>query len=178
MRRASWHLRVGAVVMAWLLAALVAGVVALSHAVSMWLLVHLLLLGAVSNAILVWSGHFSAAMLRLPDAPGRRGEVARLALFNAGAVAVVVGMTAAEPIGSAWALVIAGGTVVGVVAAWHAAGLVRRMSRSLPSRFGPTIRYYAVAAAFLPVGVVIGVLLAADDLTEAAAAPWSSPTSR
>jgi nitrite reductase (NO-forming) len=165
-KRSTWHLRVGAVVLAWLTAALVAGILALTHDVSTWLLVHLLLLGAVSNAILVWSSHFSAAMLRLPESGRARDESARLVLFNVGAVAVVVGMTLIDRPELAWAIVIAGGAVVGEVVIWHAIDLIRRLRRALPSRFGATIRYYVVAALFLPFGILIGVLLAPADLSE------------
>ena len=67
--RASWHRRVGAIVLFWIVAA---GLVSLFHRnlpSSHWLLVHLLLLGAATNAILIWSDHFATSLLRLPDTP-------------------------------------------------------------------------------------------------------------
>ena len=67
MKRTPWHVRTGAIVLAWLAVSAVAAAWSLVGDVSHWLLVHLLLLGAVSNAILVWSSHFAAALLRLPD---------------------------------------------------------------------------------------------------------------
>ena len=57
-------------VVVWLLAV---AVVALAHPVlpaPRWLLIHLLLLGAVSHAILVWSRHFADALLHTAHRPG------------------------------------------------------------------------------------------------------------
>ena len=72
-------MRVSGIVLGWLL---VAGAVALFHrqvSAAPWLLVHLLLLGAVTNALFIWTSHFSLALLRLPDPGDRHGEIARLA---------------------------------------------------------------------------------------------------
>ena len=165
-RRADWHVRAGAVVVAWLAAAVVAGAASLVRDVPTWLLLHLLLLGAVSNAILIWSSHFSAAMLRLPDRSGRREETARLALFNAGALSVVVGMTLIDVPMTAWFIVIAGGAVSAEAVIWHGVDLWRRTRKALPSRFGHTVRYYIVAALLLPFGIYIGLLMAPLDLPE------------
>src|SRR5450432_2122574 len=136
MRRSDWHLRVGAVVVAWLVALVAFSLLDLVRPVSPWLLVHLLLLGAVSNAILIWSAHFAAALQRLPGEGSRRDEVIRLCLFNAGALTVVLGMAAGW-----WTVVLAGGLAVATVATWHAVVLLRRMRHALPSRFGTTVRY-------------------------------------
>ena len=161
MTRTAWHLRVGAVVAAWLLAAVVAGFRGLVADVDPWLPVHLLLLGAVSNAILVWSSYFAEALLRLPGKGDRRAEAGRLAVFNAGAVIVVAGMT-----GDWWGAVLVGATLAAGAAVWHGAVLLARMSRSLPSRFGATVRYYVVAASLLPVGIALGVVMAHVDLDD------------
>ena len=163
MKRSTWHLRVGAIVAAWLVALLTASLIGVFRPVTPWLLVHLLLLGAVSNAILIWSRHFADALLRLPEDDTRRGQAVRLALFNAGALSVVAGM-----VGDIQAAVAVGATVVALVAGWHAAVLLMRMRRGLPSRLGSTLRYYVAAAALLPVGVAFGVAMAADTLSETA----------
>ena len=161
--RASWHLRTGAVVVSWLVALLVVGLGHPFVPASRWLLVHLLVLGAASNAILIWSWHFTAALLRLPDDVARRGQVPRLIVFNAGALAAVAGTVT-----SRWAVLFAGGTAVAVVAAWHAIALLRHLRRALPSRFGVTVRYYVAAGAVLPVGVTLGVAMARGRLTDTA----------
>jgi nitrite reductase (NO-forming) len=155
MNRSGWHLRVGAVVFAWLVALVV---VALTHPfvqLSGWLLVHLLGLGAAGNAILIWSRHFADALLRRPPDPARTAEVLRLTAFNAGAVAVVAGM-----LGRWWPVVLAGGVVIGVVALAHGATLVRQLRTALPARFGVTVRYYVAATVCLAVGAGLGVAMA------------------
>lgn len=161
MTRTAWHLRVGAVVAAWLLVAVVAGSRGLVTDVDPWLPVHLLLLGAVSNAILVWSSYFAEALLRLPGRGDRRAEAARLVVFNAGAVTVVAGMA-----GAWWGVVVVGATLAAVAAVWHGADLLARMRRSLPSRFGATVRYYVAASSLLPVGIALGVMMAHVDLDD------------
>ena len=117
----------------------------------------MLALGALSNAILIWSWHFTAALVRLSDEVVRKGQALRLVLFNVGAVAVTAGVfTGALPV------VMAGGTLVAVVAGWHAVALWQRMRAALPSRFRLTIRYYIAAGALLPVGALLGMHLASS----------------
>ncbi len=154
MNRTGWHLRAGSLVVAWLLALLVVAVDHRFVPASRWLMVHLLLLGAVTNAILIWSAHFAAALLRLPEPESRRIEASRLLLLNAGAVAVVVGV-----VGGHWPPVLAGGTAVVAAVLWHVVALLLRMRRSLPSRFASTLRYYVAAGLLLPVGVGFGVAM-------------------
>lgn len=155
MNRSGWHLRVGAVVFAWLVA-LVA--VAAAHRflpLSGWLLIHLLALGAAGNAILIWSRHFADALLRRPPDPKHTAEALRLSAFNAGAVTVVVGM-----LGRWWPMVLAGGVVVAVVALAHGATLLRQLRTALPARFGVTVRYYVAATGCLAIGSGLGVAMA------------------
>jgi nitrite reductase (NO-forming) len=160
-KRSTWHLRTGAIVATWLVALLAVSILGLLRPVPGWLVVHLLLLGAVSNAILIWSTHFAAALLRLPDPGSRRGEVVRLGTFNAGAVMVVLGMVT-----HFWAAVPVGGALVAGAGGWHAVVLLGRMRRALPSRFAVTVRYYVAAGALLPIGVTFGVIMAPDHLSD------------
>ncbi len=153
--RGFWPLRDLPVVV-WLVAT---GMVALVHPfvpAPRWLMIHLLLLGAVSHAILVWSRHFADALLHTPPRPGdRRVQSSRLLLLNGGVVLVVGGV-----LGDVWPLTVAGaGGVVGAVG-WHGVALVLQMRRALPSRFGATVRYYVAAAALLPLGATLGTILA------------------
>ncbi|OBI99444.1 copper oxidase [Mycobacterium alsense] len=155
MNRSGWHVRAGAVVFAWL-AALVA--VAVGHRflpMSGWLLIHLLALGAAGNAILIWSRHFTDALLRRPPDPTRAAEALVIAAFNAGAVTAVAGM-----LGRWWPTVLVGGALVGAVALAHGAILLRQLRTALPSRFGVTVRYYVAATAFLAIGAGFGVAMA------------------
>lgn len=121
-----------------------------------WLMVHLLLLGAVSHSILVWSRHFTEALLHAPPRDSdRRDQSIRLALLNLGVVAVLVGVPAMW-----WPLTIVGAAGVTLAVVWHGWKLTRDLRRALPSRFGATVHYYVGAACFLPVGAVLGTALA------------------
>jgi len=119
-----------------------------------WLMVHLLLLGAVSHAILVWSRHFAETLLRTVSAD-RTAESIRLGSLNAGAVLVVLGVVTER-----WPLTVAGATAVVTAVLWHGAALVVALRKALPSRFDVTVRSYVTAACFLPVGALLGTLLA------------------
>ena len=155
MNRARWHVRANAPAVFWLVVLVVVVLFHRNIPVSGWLMVHLLLLGAVTNSILVWSWHFAQALLRGPT-PDSRLMAARLVLLNAAVVAVVAGMVA-----DVWGLVLAGSVGVGFVAAWHAVVLGLRARTALPSRFGPTVWYYVAAGLLLPVGAGVGAALAA-----------------
>ncbi|MFT3888908.1 MAG: multicopper oxidase domain-containing protein [Arachnia sp.] len=143
-------------VVLWFVAALG---VALAHRwvpESTWLLVHLIALGAITHSVMVWSAHFTAALLksRADEATKRRADV-RLALLGVGSLLVFVGVPAAL-----WWLVIAGATLVSAAVGWHAAVLVRDLRRALPGRFRICVRYYIAAAACVPVGAGFGAALA------------------
>jgi nitrite reductase (NO-forming) len=151
---------VNAIVAAWL--GLFAVVASAHHFLphSSWLLVHVLLLGAVSNAVVIWSGHFAASVLRLPEANRGAPAALRLACLNAGAIAVIGGMSTER-----WPTVLAGGCLVAIAVTAHAGWLVRLLRRALPGRFSMTVRYYVAAAALLPVGAALGVVMARGGLT-------------
>lgn len=153
--RGFWPLRDIPVVL-WLVAAIV---VALAHPVMpapRWLLIHLVLLGAVTHSILVWSRHFADALLHTPAQPGdRRLQSIRLFMLNAGVLAALAGVVTEN-----WPVTVAGATAVGTAVVWHGASLVVGLRRALPSRFGATVHYYVASAALLPFGLVLGSLLA------------------
>jgi nitrite reductase (NO-forming) len=153
--RGFWPLRDVPVVL-WLLAVVA---VALAHPLvpaPRWLLIHLLLLGAVTHAILVWSRFFADALLHTRPRPGdRRVQSVRLLVLNAGVVVVLTGV-----VSDAWPVAALGAGAVGTAVVWHGVSLLLQLRRALPSRFGATVRYYVAAAALLPVGLVLGSLLA------------------
>lgn len=161
MTRASWHLRANALVLVWLLAAAVLTVAHRWVPAAQWLMVHLLLLGAVSTAILLWSQHFADTLLRQPAPGGRRGLVVRLAAHTAGAVLVVVGL--AVPV---FPLVVAGSVLVAGAGLAQAVVIGRQLRSALPTRFRPLARWYVCAGALLPLGVGCGVLLARGTLSD------------
>ncbi|MBX6357621.1 MAG: hypothetical protein IRZ05_17435 [Micromonosporaceae bacterium] len=159
MGRAGWHRRTGLVPIGYLAAMVVVG---FAHPVlpqSRWLLIHLLLLGAVTNAIVVWSAHFAAAILRSPAPAKRGGEAARLVLLNLGIVAVL----AAGSAGPRW-LGVAGAGAVFAAVAIHLGVLAARLRRALPARFAVTVHYYLAAALALLAGIPAGAwMLVVDD---------------
>ena len=155
-RRGFWPLR-DLPVVGWLVAAVALIVARPAVDVPPWLLLHVLLLGAVSHAILVWSRHFTDAVLRAAPVNDRRQQSTRLLLLNAGAATVMVGVLTHR-----WAATVTGATAVATAVGWHGAALAAQLRRSLPARFAVTVRYYLFAAALLPVGATLGVLLARD----------------
>ena len=153
--RGFWPLRDLPVVM-WLVMLLAATVLHPVVPAPRWLMIHLLLLGAVTHAIFVWSTHFTETLLHL-SGPSRQRQSVRLALLNVGVITVVGGVLT-----SRWPVTLLGATgVVGAVA-WHGLALASMRHRALPSRFAPVVRYYIAAACFLPVGAGLGAALARD----------------
>jgi nitrite reductase (NO-forming) len=130
---------------------------------SAWLLVHLLLLGAVTNAIFVWSSHFAEALLRRRATAGsRHRQAARMVALNVGVITVLVGV-----VGSVWVLTLVGSVIVGGTAAAHGITLGLQARTALSSRFGATVGYYIHASFALPIGAGLGAALAHDP-----AEPW------
>ena len=121
-----------------------------------WLMIHLLLLGAVTHAILVWSKHFADALLHTGPRPGdRRLQSAQLLLLNGGVLAVVAGV-----LGDWWSVTALGGIAVAAAVVWHGVALVLQVRRALPARFEATVHYYVAAAFFFPFGALLGTTLA------------------
>jgi nitrite reductase (NO-forming) len=118
-----------------------------------WLALHLVLLGAASNAIVVWSEHFAAALLHT-RASSDRVALARLGALNLAVLAVLVGVHGGWP-----ALVAGGGSLLALVVLAHALGLARRIRQSLAARLGDTVWFYVAASAALIAGTGLGVLL-------------------
>lgn len=158
MNRRRWHAITGMLVPAWLVLALLAVPLNGILPVAPWLMLHLLLLGAVSTAILVWSQHFADTLLRRSAIGGRRSLGMRLTAHTVGAVTVVTGM-----VGGWWPVVLIGGILVGANGLAHAAILFGQSRGSLPARFAPLVRYYIAAGVALAVGVTLGVLMARPD---------------
>ncbi len=123
---------------------------------SRWLMVHLVVLGALTHSILVWSTHFTQALLKTdPALDSRRQQSRRLALLAVGTTLVLVGVPTAR-----WPLTLVGAILVVAAVTWHALQLARRLARALPGRFRVTIAYYLLAAAWLVVGATLGAILA------------------
>lgn len=150
-------------VVGWLLAAVVVSLVHPFVPAPRWLLIHLVLLGAATHSILVWSRYFADALLHTPPHPADRArQNRRLVLLNLGVLLVVVGV-----LGSRWSVTVTGGAAVIIAVAWHGAALLAQRRAALPARFGMIVRYYVAAAALLPVGATLGIVLARTQ-----ADPW------
>jgi len=152
--RRKWYLMTNAVVLGWILLALVAVFVHRFVDHPLWLMVHLPLLGAATAAILIWSQHFADTLLRRPAPAGRTGLGVRLASHTAGVVAVVTGVM----IGSL-PVVVAGAATVAAVAVTHGILLTVQLRHALPARFSPLVRYYIAAAAVFVVGISAGAAM-------------------
>ncbi|MFI9596465.1 hypothetical protein [Nonomuraea sp. NPDC052265] len=154
--RASWHLRANAIVVAWLGLTVVAALAGDALPAPSWLLIHVFLLGAVSTAVLIWSEHFTVALLRVRG-PSEWGSLTRLALLNTATVAVLAGVAYGP-----WQVAAAGAALLAGVALWHATVLVLLVRGALPGRFGHVIGWYVTAACALAAGGVLGGLMAAQ----------------
>ncbi len=140
----------------WLLAAVVVAIVHRWLPDANWLMLHLVLLGALTHSILVWSFHFTQTLLRSPaSAQAADRQATRLGLVTGGAAAVLVGVPT-----DWWPLTLAGGLAVASAAGWHGLVLWRMLRAALPARFRVTVRYYLWAAASLVVGAGLGLTLA------------------
>ena len=118
-----------------------------------WLLIHLFFLGALTHAVLVWSQHFAAALLRRPA--DRDRQASRLIGANGGALLVIAGVET-----GAWVVVLGGAVCLAAAAVSHAWEFVAGLRGALGNRFAPTLRYYVTAAALFLVGITLGTLLA------------------
>ncbi len=130
-----------------------------------WLMVHMVTLGLITTSIMVWSQHFTEALLhhRLPDNERPR-QVLRIYGVTVGTLVLMVGILA-----DWWWLTLVSATVIGGVLTWHGVSLLGQVRTALPARFGMTVRWYAAAAFFLPLGAIFGAILALD-----LADPWHS----
>ncbi len=153
--RAAWHTLAGLIVTGYLVAAAI--VIAAHAALPMpeWLALHLLVLGAATNAVFVWSQHFAQALLHSRPGSERPARI-RIATLNAGIIAVLTGVSGSVP-----PLAIAGAlVVVGAVIA-HTASLAAMIRASrLAGPLGIVARYYVAAGIALTAGGLLGGLLA------------------
>lgn len=147
------HLPVIAVVLAYLTAALV--VVLAPHVVAMprWLALHLLFLGAATNAIVFYTAHFAEALLHTRSAARGWVLVQRTAL-NVGVIGVLVGANGHVTISIVIGAVLVAASVLG-----GAARLVNLARHSLAGRLRATVWFYVAAAGFLAAGATSGALL-------------------
>jgi nitrite reductase (NO-forming) len=153
-RRARRHLLVAGFVLAYLAAGGVTLALGDGMAGGGWLALHLVLLGAATNAIVVWSEHFAAALLHTARTGERAATIRTLAL-NLGILAVLGGVH-----GGRLGLAAGGACLIGVVVVGHAVVLATWIGRALPSRLGNSVWFYVAAGAALVAGMGLGLWLA------------------
>ncbi|MFW0179722.1 hypothetical protein [Rothia sp. P7208] len=153
--RATWHRKVGRPVTFWLVVlpfVLLAKPWVPSFS---WLVVHIVTLGLITTSIMVWSQHFTEALLknRLPDS-ARLWQVRRIYTLTVAIFVIIAGM-----LNNIFALTFMGSLAVGIVLACHGFSLLWQLKKALPARFRSTVYFYIVAAWTLPLGAVCGALL-------------------
>ena len=159
--RGTWHRRASKPVSYWMF-----GIIAalLAHRFipnGGWLIVHMVTLGLITNSILIWSQHFTEALMKIKIPDEARGvQVTRIFTLNAGIVVLMLGMVFQEQLPTLYILTLAGASVVGAMVAWHGVALLKQVKQALPSRFGATIRFYIAAAFMLPFGAALGAMTA------------------
>lgn len=152
--RADWHFRANALVILYLIAALVSGVVhkGIQGGKPAWLTVHLLLLGAVTNAIVTWSDHFVSALL-WARSQNRRRQMTIISLLNIGIIGVLISVTHHIQ----WMVIIFASLICGVIL-YYLRGMTTLIRKSLNKRFTGVIAFYQFAGLMILVGIVLGVM--------------------
>ncbi|HSN12083.1 MAG TPA: copper oxidase, partial [Propionibacteriaceae bacterium] len=140
----------------WLVSAVVAALVHRWVPDAGWLMLHLVLLGALTHSIFVWSFHFAQTLLHTSASEQQAlHQNQRLGLLTAGAVLVLVGVPTTW-----WLVTLIGAVAVATAVGWHGLVLLQMLRRALPARFRVTVRYYLWASASLVVGAGLGATLA------------------
>lgn len=163
--RGTWHRRASKPVSYWMFA--LVGALLLHKFIpnSGWLLVHIVTLGLITNSILIWSQHFTEALMKIKIPDEARGtQVRRIFILNAGILVLMVGMIGQLSVPGLYAATVVGALIVGTMVAWHALYLLKQVRQALPSRFGVTIRFYITAALMLPLGAAFGAMIAYPNL--------------
>lgn len=163
--RGTWHRRASKPVSHWMFVLI--GVLLLHKFIpnSGWLLVHIVTLGLITNSILIWSQHFTEALMKIKIPDEHRGtQVRRIFILNAGILVLMVGMIGQLSVPGLYTATVVGALIVGTMVAWHALYLLKQVRQALPSRFGVTIRFYITAALMLPLGAAFGAMIAYPNL--------------
>ncbi|MGV9661933.1 multicopper oxidase domain-containing protein [Nocardia niigatensis] len=143
------------VVLGWLA---VAVVLLATHevfsSVPAWAALHALLLGAVTNAIVIWSQHFVETLCRVPG-PSPRRLALGLSLLNLCIVGALVGVTVDLAV-----LAGVGGTGVAAIATVHTVHLLRTNKTAMAGRFTYLIGFYTAASTALIAAAAAGAAMA------------------
>jgi nitrite reductase (NO-forming) len=149
-------------ILLWLVCAAIVTVTQPDFIASRWLVVHVIALGALTHAILVWSQHFVGVLLKATQGASQTGQYWRLGLLQLG----VIGVLLSYPLRMRTVTLISAVLVL-LVLVWHTCSLTKQVTHATQTRMSSTAYYYLVAAGFLLFGVVLGVLL-----SRGAGEPW------
>jgi len=166
--RRTWHVRANLLVLGWLAPAAVVAIAHRGLPMAQWLMIHFLMLGGATTAILIWSAHFAETVRRRPLVGGRRFQSIRLGTHTVGAITVIAGLLI-----ETWGVVVFGAVLVGAVALWHTATLIHQGSGGkslLGGTFSLITWYYMASGGALALGVVGGIILANPAVTGEASA--------
>lgn len=140
----------------WLLAGVI---VAIGHRWipnSTWLMIHIVLLGALTHSAMVWSEHFAHTLLRTGERGTYRAQQSRrIVILAVGSILVLGGYTF-----SVWPLVGIGAPLVSIAMIDHGLHLYRTLKLALPGRYRVVVHYYIAASFFLPISGLLGAGLA------------------
>ncbi len=154
--RAAWHRPANAIVLGYLCATL--GVAAYERTwPPPWLVVHVLLLGAATNAVVIWTAHFATTLLPVQARRGAASDwqlAVTLGVLNAGVLLVLI----SAPHDAAPA-VVAGAVLIVCAAAVRACAMALSGWRAGAARFGPVVRFYVAAFVALLMAVAAGTAL-------------------
>ena len=151
--RAAWHWRANAVVVGYLAATLVAMGFHVAGRTSAWLPVHILLLGAATNAIVVWTLHFTTTLLHPAQKRAPR-YLPRLVILNIAVLGIVSGASMHRSV-----LVVLAAALFGVVIVSHGWFLLCALVTMRAPRFAVTAWFYCAALVALMFGATAGTAL-------------------
>lgn len=159
----SWHRKAGKPVSVWIGILIAFSFVHFLVPDYRWILIHMFTLGVVTNAIMLWSQHFTEKFLhnKLPDSD-RVWQLRRFWILNAGIVITIAGQVLGSWWSSHWIVTSLGAAVVGGSLAFHAFYLGRQFrAHSKGQRFAPSVAAYIASAACLPFGALFGAIASA-----------------
>ncbi|WP_216380070.1 hypothetical protein [Arcanobacterium phocae] len=142
------------IALAWLLAALAIVLLGQTVTAQRWVLIHVIMLGALSHSVLVWSEYFTRTLTRTATTEGS-AAVVRMVLLALGGVFIVIGYPSDVPFA-----VLIGAALVIASTVWHGGLIFMLALRALPGRFRKVNHYYLWASIMLPLGATIGVFMA------------------
>ena len=118
--RGSWHRRASKPVSYWMFGVIIAILVHRFIPKGGWLIVHMVTLGLITNSILIWSQHFTEALMKIKIPDSARGiQVTRIFALNGGIVLLMAGMILQDLMPQFYPLTVVGALAVGAMVTWH-----------------------------------------------------------